>query len=99
MKITLYYYYNTSAWAIDPIDISTFERDKKYSPNNIYIKEEIVSIPDVEVPSRAFITKEMVTMLEEQNKEIQAEAQANIQANKNKIQSLLCIENKGDFNE
>lgn len=95
MDIKIWYYYDPRSFMEGmEIDVSTYERSKEYCPHLILLKTEDVIIPDVEIPSRAFVTKAMVSALKEQNQEIQAEAQAKIQANKNKIQSLLCIENK-----
>ena len=95
MKLKLYYYFDTSTCTPEKqIEISSFEHCKKYSPELVFIQALIVDVPDVDVPSRAFIVKEMVSTLEAENKELLATAHMKIQANKNKINSLLCLENK-----
>lgn len=96
MKVELYYYFDTSPYGPEhEILISTFERSKKYSPELVFIKKIDIDVPDVDVPSRAFIAKELVSALEEENKELLAATHLKIQENKNKINQLLCLENKG----
>ena len=95
MKIELFYYFDTNAYAPErEIVISTFERSAEYSPNLVFIKKLDIDVPDAEVPSRAFITKSLVSALEEENTKLLATTQMKIQANKNKINQLLCLENK-----
>jgi hypothetical protein len=95
MKIELFYYLDTSPYKPEhDILISTFERSKKYSPELVFIKKIDIDVPDVDVPDRAFTTKALVTTLEEENKDLLATVNMKIQANKNKINSLLCLENK-----
>ena len=95
MKREIYYYFDTSAnTPEEQIEVSTFERSKKYNPELVFIKMLEVDLPDIDVPSRAFIAKEMVSTLEAENKELLATVHMKIQANKNKINQLLCLENK-----
>ena len=95
MKVELFYYFDTNAYAPEhEIEISTFERSAKYSPNLVFIKKLDIDVPDVDVPSRAFITKALVSALEEENTKLLATTQMKIQTNKNKINQLLCLENK-----
>lgn len=95
MKVELYYYFDTSPYGPEhEILISTFERSKKYNPELVFIKKIDIDVPDVDVPDRAFITKALVAALEEENKDLLATVHMKIQANKNKINSLLCLENK-----
>jgi hypothetical protein len=95
MKLKLFYYFNSEAYAPeDEISISTFERSKAYRPKLVFIKTVDIDVPDVEKPSREFIVKELVSALEDENKRIQAAAYVKIQQNENKIKQFLCIENK-----
>ncbi len=95
MKIELFYYFDSRA--SDPeqgISVCTFERSAEYNPNLVFIKKIDLDVPDVETPSRAFITKALVSALKEENTKLLATTQMKIQANKNKINQLLCLENK-----
>ena len=96
MKVELFYYFDTSPYGPEhEILISTFERSAEYSPHLVFIKKLDIDVPDVEMPSRAFITKALVSALEEENTKLLATTQMKIQTNKNKINQLLCLENKG----
>ncbi len=95
MKIELFYYFDTSAYGPEQeIRTSTFERSKEYSPELVFLKKIDLDVPDVDTPSRAFITKALVSALEEENTKLLATTQMKIQTNKNKINQLLCLENK-----
>jgi hypothetical protein len=95
MKIKLYYYFNPSPIHDEEfVEVSMHERSKQYWPNLVFLERKEVEVPDVDVPSMQELTEKIIDNLKEQKKEIMADTHLKIKVIDEKINELLCIENK-----
>ena len=94
MKIEMLYYFDPSAPKERQIVASMFERDTKYWPELVLIEKRNIEIPDVDIPSKEFITLTVISNLNEQKTQILAETYKKVSVIDERINQLLCIESK-----
>jgi hypothetical protein len=94
MKIEMLYYFDPSAPEERQIVASMFERDTKYWPELVLIEKRNIEIPDVDIPSKEYITLTVISNLNEQKTQILAETYKKVSVIDERINQLLCIESK-----
>jgi len=92
MKIKLHYYYSPHT---EEIDVSLHERSKEYFGEYPLIQVLDVEVPDCEMPSNDVLRGKVADSLREEKARLLAECHQATKAIDEKIQQLLCLDNKG----
>lgn len=99
MKIKLYLYHEQWSWESEPTIIAWHMKvpdETTGSKLRIFLCEHEVEVLDVFPLPEAEIKSIMVTGLRQEAKDLQAETHVKLAKIEEKIQQLLCIENKGE---
>ena len=96
MKIKLFYFYNTG-YVMDEekhMEVTSIDWRGAYQGDRVFIQELEVDVPDCDVPSKEELANGMIEVLKEQKKSILAETHRKVSAIDERIQQLLCLDNK-----
>ena len=94
MNLHAYIFYNAPNWAHDEPFLSAWPCDVGNDEGRFFIGEMDFNVDGLTIPTQAEITATMIDKIKKQIEKIKADSFVEIQKLEEKIQNLLCIENK-----
>ena len=93
MKMNLWYYWNTSSFAVKggEVEVSAYQRDLTTWQDRILLQQIVIDIPDCPAPTREDQISGLLDNLAGLRSEIQADAHMKIKAIDDKVAQLLCL--------